>query len=101
MTNIIKIPIQKIRRKGPNGEFTLHWDDVKETIERRICANIEIAGDYILHQCFHIFGWSSTISSDESNEKWSADYMVMLTLPQTGEVRMFELKRLMPELECW
>lgn len=105
MTNIIKAPIKKIRRRGPNGEYHIKWDDIKDSIdELRLCLDAcdprEEGG--ALFQGFAHIPFTTDISDDSEKEDANLVYIPALMFKSdTGRLSFFALKELMPELECW
>lgn len=104
MTNIIKAPIKKIRRKGPNGEFTIHWDDVIDGIVEALeeQAQLELGvDDWRLIHGFYNFPCYDILSDIGIVTNNNAAIAAIVCIHKCGELKWFSLARLMPELECW
>lgn len=101
MTNIIKAPIQRVRRRGPNGEYYIAWSSIEDEVFNRLDAVISVDHDWQLIKGFYQYPRTEALSDDNEKEEWDSTVAIAIILTETHEIRFFSLAKLMPELECW
>lgn len=95
MTNVIKAPIRRIRRKGP-----VIFDEVKDILRKRALFPKDEYNQWAIVNGFIEWGILNILdSSKEDDYKYA--YGVMFVNHVDGELKVFSLRKLMPELECW
>lgn len=105
MTNIIKAPILKIRRKGPNGEYSVSWEEIHDALIDRLENEAELEmglDDWRLIDGFYYFQNHVALTHVGMVQGGAGNsFIAIVCVHRCGELKWFSLARLMPELECW
>ncbi len=101
MTNIIKAPIRKIKIAGPDGAHHIVFEEVEEALKRRVLFADDEDNQWALCWGFIELDVRPYLSHDDSKLEYKRQICVMFMNLVDGEYKLFSLRKLMPELECW
>jgi len=95
MTNIIKAPITKIRREPP-----FVFEEIKSSLLKRAPLPRDEDNDWAIINNFIELDALDNIDKGE-DRSYLRIYGVLFINQVTGELKLFSLRYLMPELEYW